>query len=242
MARPSNRPNDIEPGGYYPGNVAPSAGIPRAGPSNTRELPELPGEGNMATQAMARRQKMEDKNRDPILDLIQAFYDQMNAPFDPNDPYIKSILSNARATTLQSAGNAGVFGPYSQSLAEQAYIKSSAGLQQQRQQMAGNMLGLLTNYKTNKRDFDYQKAKDQYQADLENWRAQEGKNMDLWKMVGGGLGGVGGALLGIPGGPAGIVAGATSGYNLGVNAGGAAYDAFSGGGTNTMPRWNPSGA
>lgn len=182
----------------------------------------------------------QNPDNDEIMVLLQKFYDEYNSPLDYNDPFVKSILDNAQASTTQRAGNAGVFGPYSQNLAQQAYIKGAAGLQSEKQRMAGQALGMLTDYKKDKRNFDYNKAKDSYQAATENWQMQQNKNQDLWKMVGGGLGAVGGGILGIAGGPAGIIAGATGGFGLGQQVGSAAYQGLSGG-ADSAPRWNGGG-
>lgn len=238
-------PND--PRYYVPGSQAiPSVGPQLGGAAN--------GGGSPPPVKVAAPHAVSEPD-DEILKLLQKFFDEMNMPFDPNDPYIKSILDNAQASTQQSASNAGVFGPYSQNLAQSAYIKTSAGLQQERQRMAQQALGALTAYKTDKRNFDYQKASDMYTAAQDRWKYDQEHNSDLWRGIGGGLGAIGGGILGgiggaatgalaggvgaIPGAITGALSGGSAGYGVGSNLGGAAYQSF-GGGT-PPPTFRPPG-
>lgn len=248
-----NQPINMDPGGvgnldprYGPGSQVPNVNpndpryyVPgsQAGPSIAPYQPQGPKTPTATPVSAPGKHAVSDPN-DPIMAMLQKFFDEMNMPFDPNDPYIKSILDNAQASTAQSASNAGVFGPYSQNLAQQAYIKTGAGLQQERQRMAQQALGALTAYKTDKRNFDYQKASDMYTAAQDRWKYDQEHNSDLWRGIGGGLGAIGGGIAGIPGGPAGIVAGAGAGFGLGQQIGGGAYQAFGGGGS-PPPSFNP---
>lgn len=251
MADPYNGYNPYNPydpryqtPGYQPGSAANSQNGYYA-PSNVPTAPNVaPGSARPGSAPPTADDLSKISNKkavgptDDIEKLLQQFYDEFNSPLDFNDPYVKSILDNAKASTAQSAGNAGVFGPYSQNLAQQAYIKAGAGLQDSRQNRAQQALGMLTAYKTDKRNFDYQKAQDAYTAAQDKWKYDQEHNSDLWRGIGGGLGAIGGGILGIPGGPAGIIAGASAGFGLGQQIGGGAYQAFGGG--SPPPSFSPN--
>jgi len=160
---------------------------------------------------------------------IDDFFDELNKPLDMNDPYVKNILMNARQTTLTSANNAGIFGPYSQNLAEQSFIKGSADLQDAKQGRALQALGMGTSQFNNQRDFNYDVAKDKYTNEMDLWKYNQGKNQGLGGLIGGGIGALGGGLLGGPGG-------ATAGWQVGSGVGG-----MFGGGNSPPPTFKPGG-
>lgn len=150
-----------------------------------------------------------------LLEKIQALYDELNMPFDPNSPEFAPILNAMRQNTLSSSQMAGVYGPYSQNQAEQAYARGAAQLGSQRKGQALQTLGLLAG--TTGAQYDRQ-----YQHDLDKWQQQTQKDTDLWRLGGGAVGGLAGGIGGfLLGGPAGAAAGAAGGWNLGSNVGGA---------------------
>lgn len=150
-----------------------------------------------------------------ILEQIRKFYEEMNAPFDPNSPEFKPIMDAIRQSTLSSSQMAGVYGPYSQNQAEQAYARGAAQFAGQRKSQALQALGLLAGATGAQYDR-------QYAHDLDKWQQQTQKDSDLWRLGGGVLGGIGGAIAGgIVGNVPGAIAGATGGWSLGSNLGGA---------------------
>lgn len=161
---------------------------------------------------------------------LQELIKYLTGPLDFNDPFVKSILDNARATTLQSAGNAGIFGPYSQNLAQQAYVKGAANLQQQKMGQGLQALGMGIGASQNQRDFNYQKDQDKYANDLDLWKFEQSNSPGAW--IGGGLGGLIGGIAGIFGGD--IAGGAKAGFDIGSGIGGTI-------GGKPPPVWKPSG-
>lgn len=209
-----------------PRSGGPSASDPFAAPLSAQDM-------------AARNKRVSPKTaEEKLMDQLQAFFDELNKPFDPNDPEVQIILQNMRANTLQDAGNRGIYGGYSQNLANQAMARASAGMALQKKGMAANALGMLTGATQNQRDFNYGKAKDDYQAQMDQWKQEQDKNLDLWKLgggvVGGLVGGIGGALA--TGGP-GAIPGAAAGWGLGSNLGGAIGGNFS----SPAPQWRPPG-
>lgn len=154
---------------------------------------------------------------DADLAWIRAFRDSMNAPLDFDDPYVKNILGNARQTTLTSANNAGIFGPYSQNQAEAAYVKGSAGLQNDKFNRALQAAGMSAGISQNTRDFKYDVAKDKYTNEMDLYKYNQDKASGFGGLVGGGLGAIAGGLVG---GPMGASAGFKIGSGIGGNIGG----------------------
>lgn len=188
-------------------------------------------QGGMAPGLGKSTSETTDKDKqDAIMAQWQKFFDELNSPLDMNDPYVKNILDNARQTTLTSAGNAGIFGPYSQNLAQQAYIKGAAGLQQQNKALALQALTGMTGQSNNMRDFNYDVAKDQYANKMDLWKYNQDKSSGLGGIIGGGIGALGGGLAGGP-------AGAMAGWQLGSGVG----SAFGGMGSSGPPKFNPGG-
>lgn len=169
---------------------------------------------------------------------LKAFRDSMNAPLDFNDPYVKNILMNARNTTMQSANNAGIFGPYSQNQAEASWVKGAAGLQQQNRAMALQAAGMGAGIDQNTRSFNYDVAKDKYTSDMDRWKYDQDKSAGFGGMIGGGLGAIGGGIGGFAlGGPAGAAAGASAGWNVGSSIG----KSIGGSGGPPPPTFRPGG-
>jgi len=162
-----------------------------------------------------------------ILDQWRQLFAELNMPFDPNDPQFAPILNAARQATLSSSQMGGVFGPYSQNQAERAYTDTAAKLATQRKGMAMQALGGLTSTTG-------QSQADKYGRALDEWKLEQQKGEDLWRLGGGIIGGLGGAIAGGLGGAAvggvgaipGAIAGATGGWNLGSNLGGSIGQQF----------------
>jgi hypothetical protein len=157
-----------------------------------------------------------DKN-DALMAQLQKFFDEMNMPWDPEAPENKLLLNSIRAGTLQDANNQGLFGPYSNNLAEQAMFKAQAPLAMQKKGMAMNALGMVTGQANNQRDFNYDVSKDKYTNAMDLWKWKQGQNQGFGGLIGGGLGALGGFALG---GPAGGAAGWQLGSGIGSQIGG----------------------
>ncbi len=209
---PSSGPTGYQQGTPVPVGAAPGQNVAAAPPTAV----------NSQTKKVGPKSPEEE-----LLEMIRAFFEEMNAPLDMNDPLVQNILRNARQDTLTSANNAGIFGGYSQRQAEDGYTRAAAGLQQQKKGMAMNALGMLTGATQNQRDYDYRKGQDAYQNELDLWKMDQQKHQDWWRnaggiaggIVGGAGGAIAGGLAGLPLGPAGIVGGAISGGAAGAQAG-----------------------
>lgn len=167
-------------------------------------------------------------------DLIQQIVTKMNKGLDFNDPRVKSILDNARATTMQSTNDRGIFGGYSENAAEGSYIKAAAGLQDEQEARMMQLLGMGASNSRGLANDAYSRAMDQYNQGSDFW---EGAG----SLIGGGLGALGGGLVGgLTAGPGGAVAGALAGAKggydfgskLGAGVGGMGYSA-----TNARPTY-----
>jgi hypothetical protein len=150
----------------------------------------------------------EETPEERALRLIEEYLAELSKPLDMNDPAVKMVLDQMRADTAQNAANAGIFGGYSNNMAEQAYAKGYNQLDLQRKGLRGSALGMFTGAAQNQRDFEH------------------GQSMDLWKFeqanspgakIGGAIGGVGGAILGAFSGD--IAGGAQAGFQVGSGVG-----------------------
>lgn len=166
------------------------------------------------------------------------FFNELNAPWDPNTPENQLLLKDVRAGTMQAANNQGIYGGYSNNMAEQAMFKAQAPLALQKKAMAMGALQGGTNFATNTRDHNYDVEKDKYTNAMDLWKFDQDKNQGIGSMIGGGLaglaGGIGGFLLG---GPGVAVKGAELGWGLGSAAGGSIGGNVGGG----PPAFRPKG-
>lgn len=159
------------------------------------------------------------------LAMLQQFYDEMQKPLDMNDPLVANILSNARSQALTSSEGRGVYGGYSQNVANQQYINTAAQLQQQRQQMGQQALQSGVGASQDLARLRYGQARDSYQDMLRNYQSQNDQNQGWGAGIGGVLGaGAGLAASFIPGlqpfAPSLIAGGASVGSNIGRGIGG----------------------
>jgi len=157
------------------------------------------------------------------------FFNELNAPWDPTTPENQLLLKDIRASSMQAANNQGIFGPYSNNMAEQAMFKAQAPLALQKKGMAMGALQGGTNFATNTRDFNYGREQDKYANDLDLWKINQDKNQGFGSLVGGLIGGAGGFLAG---GPMGAGAGFQVGSGIGSSIGGNG---------SPPPRYNPKG-
>lgn len=184
-------------GDWLIANLAPWA----AGPPKTDLGKSYSGSNTNPTE-------VPETESEKALRLIEEYLAELSKPLDPNDPAVKMALDQMRADTMQNAGNAGIFGGYSNNMAEQAYSKGYNQLDLQRKGLRGQALGMYSGAAQNQRDFNY------------------ARDMDLWKFeqanspgakIGGAIGGIGGAFLGAASGD--IFGGAQAGYQTGTGIG-----------------------
>lgn len=145
-------------------------------------------------------------------EAMQALFTRLNKGLDFNDPRTQAILKNARATTMQSANDRGIYGGYSEGQAEGSYIKAAAGLQDAQDSRALQALGMGSGFSRGLANDAYGRAMDEYGQGMEDAGG-------LGSLIGGGLGGLAGGIVGAFGGPGGIAAGAKAGWDFGSGVG-----------------------
>lgn len=139
------------------------------------------------------------------LDAGKAFFDELMKPLDFNDPLVSSILNSASTGAMSAASDRGIQGGMNVLGGQQAYINAAAGLQQQRHNLAGQILGTgISGANAN--------AENVYGADFNKYIA----DMQRAGTIPGAIGGVAGTILG---GITGIKGLGQAGYNLGTGIG-----------------------
>lgn len=147
---------------------------------------------------------------------IMEFYEQMNAPFDPNDPRYSGLLNGAYAQASHGMQNRGINGPMNTSYAQGAYLNLGNQMNHQRQGMALSALGQGLSGYQNQQSLEAQQAWQRYNADMAAYQQRQDGGAGMGAMIGGGIGGAIGSL-GFLGGP--VLGAATTG--LGFQAGSA---------------------
>lgn len=147
-------------------------------------------------------------------DALQKLFERLNKGLDFNDPRTQAILNNARASTMQSTNDRGIFGGYSENAAEGSYIGAASKLQADQDAMALQALGMGANYSRGLANDAYGRAMDEYGRG-------EDEAGGFGALLGGGLGALGGALLGglSGGGIPGAISGAKGGFDFGSHVG-----------------------
>lgn len=209
---PRLRPAGVQTATPYAGYTG--TPVKPASKTSGAPLPAMP-DGTAGAPPTGAELASQDPNQ-RILKMLEDFFAELNKPFDPNDPAVQQVLGQMRMDATQNATNRGIFGPYSENLAQQAYGRGANQLALQKKGMAGQALGALTGARFNQRDFDYQRSQDQYANQMDLWKFNQGQNAGLGGLIGGGLG----ALAGSGAGPAGVAAGWQIGSGLGQGAAG----------------------
>lgn len=159
--------------------------------------------------------------------MLKQFADEMNAPLNMDDPLVANILTGARQQALTSSEGRGIYGGYSQNVANQQYVNTAAQLQQQRRQMGQQALQSGVGASQDLAKMRYGQARDSYQDMLNNYSRQGEQNQGWGAGIGGVIGGgLGLAASFIPGlqpfAPALISGGAQAGSSIGRGIGGMA--------------------
>lgn len=191
------------------------------GPSSLGAPPPTRAESGMTPSAGGDFKGVKKKPLTPedIMQLINDYFTKKNKGLDFNDPRTKAILDNARATTMQSANDRGIFGGYSENAAEGSYIGAASKLQQQDDAMALQALGMMSGLGTGIADR-------QFQSEMAQWNKDNESNTSTGEMIGGGIGaGIGALGFLVPGvgpalGPAAMSAGSKIGAGIGGGIGG----------------------
>lgn len=147
-------------------------------------------------------------------EAMQKLFERLNKGLDFNDPRTQAILNNARASTMQSANNRGIFGGYSENAAENSYIGAASKLQSDQDAMALQALGMGSN-------FSRGLANDAYGRAMNEYGRGEDEAGGWGSLIGGGLGALGGAAAGYFGGGGipGAISGAKGGFDFGSHVG-----------------------
>lgn len=189
-------------------------------------------------QAKADQDRAAAEGRQKFINAdLDAFYNQLRSPIDPNDPEISRVAQMAgRQAATQSYGS-GIEGGLSvantQSMAGNAAAQMYQAERQRRDALASNVLGMrqssgLSDLQYQDAQREFRVAQDQYRQgiDYENqmnqWMQGKQANQAGWGLAGG-LGG--GLLAGLAtgGNPMAITAGVTGGSQLAAGLAGANY-------------------
>lgn len=136
---------------------------------------------------------------------IDAFYQELSKPLDPNDPEVARVAALAGRNAAGQAYGAGVEGGLSvqntQATAANAAAQTFAAERARRQGLQANLAGLRSNTGLSQQDYlDKQRAFRTQQAqyaeglNYENQMSQYQNRAAPWQMAGGALGGLGGGL------------------------------------------------
>lgn len=144
---------------------------------------------------------------DPMDQKINDFYAKMMGPLDQNDPEVQRATNNATGIANRQASMQGLAGPMSVYGAVQAGTNAQAGLQQFRQGLAAQALGMQSNRDLGLKNLQEEKYHDAQNNSLAGYQSEQAHNQALWGTVGGVVGGV-------YGGPAGYAAGSKIGSGM----------------------------
>lgn len=165
-----------------------------------------------------------------VTQQMSDFLNFLNQPVDLKSPYAQNILQGTAFNTMRQAQLGGVRGGLSGASTERAVANAAMGLEAQRQDRLMQALGMgsgrdigLQGQELGRSDlaerryqFDVGQGYKQYQQAQENQMAQQAA-----------LGGLGGAIIGSPGGPAGMAAGYQAGAGIAGGLGGSMYPTWS---------------
>jgi hypothetical protein len=153
----------------------------------------------------AKNQADEKARQDQLMQQIQTFANEMNAPLDKNDPMVQNVMNTAASYQAGGAYSQGLAGPAAANAAGNAATGAATSLQMQRKQLGLQALQTGTSAGLAQSQFTY----GQY---LNQLGAEQAKQAGV---VGTALGAVGGIAGGIYGGPQGAAAGLKAGQGIG---------------------------